>query len=268
MSKEPENTLFVDADGDADQVESETDVNMDISAEESDSASDSEDTEDDPIIDSVPIYLNNTSAQQNIHLLQYMSKPRKHPAPLVHLGASLKPESNFLRVKLPLDTSKFYDEAKKEEWGVKVTDHDHSGVMNKTNGGIYAASFINNENGRKVVMVPVQSTTQLRPSFKYLDDLENQKLQQRREPIEQKPNQNVHILQSSAKAAKPVSNDPLANSSLGESLRHVRRFEQEPWHNLEFDAHAQDIKNNILTTNDKVLESTDTMAQYIDKLTK
>ncbi|EGV60694.1 hypothetical protein PSN45_001531 [Yamadazyma tenuis] len=276
MENPNEATLFVDAD--EDHMESETDhiisqISDDVSSEAgSDSGSDfsSDPLDADPVVQSIPLFMNTApAAGQSLHLLQYTGKSKRSPAPLHHLRASIKPESNFLQVTLPLDTSKFYDDSKAEEWGVQVEEHDHTGVMNQTNGGIYAAKFVVEDGHRKVVLVPVVSSVQLRPSFKYLDEAENVKLQQKRdmaEPPRAGP-QNVHILQSSSKTNKSIPSDPLANASLGESLRHVRRFDQEDWKPVRWTEATPELSKQIINTSDSQFITDTKLAQYLDQLT-
>ena len=76
----------------------------------------------------------------------------------------------------------------------------------------------------------MDSTVQLKPSFKYIDDLEAQSIQQRRqqESTNEKP-ANVQILQS---AAKHSTQSGEFLHSLGDSLKLVKHFEEEEWQNL------------------------------------
>lgn len=269
-----EDNLFVDPEADSDV--SNTDVEMAGEMELQYESSDEEIMEqrdEDPVVESIPLVMNTVPdrVKNSIHLLQYQGKSNKSPFPLKHLEAGVKPESNFVQVSVPLDTSKFYDESKVEEWG-HIEEHKHTGVLNKTNGGIYAAKCIVRDGQKKIILIPIDSSAQLRPTFKYMDDAENQKLQQRKEFNEPKQTQsNVHILQSTAKAnSKATTNDPLSNAALGESLRHVRKFEQEEWTKVNWD---ETNENNVLfdkldTTESIKLHTKTTMDNYLDVLTK
>lgn len=268
-----EENLFVDPEVDSDA--SNTDVEMKDDLELQYESSDDEvvEQEEDPVVESIPLVMNSVCdrLKNSIHLLQYQGKPSNAPFPIQHLAAAVKQESNFVEISVPLDTNKFYDESKVEEWG-HVEHHKHTGVLNKTNGGIYAAQFVVREGQKKIILIPVDSSAQLRPTFKYMDDAENQKLQQRREFNEpaKTSQQNVHILQSSAKSGKPTSNDPLSNAALGESLRHVRRFDQEEWTKVQWDEtnETSALLEKLNTTENIHLQTSTTMDNYLNELTK
>lgn len=281
MTKE-ETKLFIDEDNDDMDVSMPqiSNINIDSTHESmyqeslneqglDDSDTDLELEEEDPIIESIPLFINSIGEEeresQSIHLLQYSSKPKSIPQTINHVGAAVKPESNFIKVKIPLDTNKFYDNSKTEEWGVAVNEHEHMGVLNKTNGGLYAAKYVIKDGEKQVHLIPIDSTAQLRPSFKYLDDIENLKMLQRKESFDQsaKP-QSVHVLQSTAKNTKTSNNDPFVSTALGESLKHVRRFDQEEWSNVTWE---DDENLEKFTESTTKLQTKTTMDDYINQLT-
>lgn len=274
-----ENTLFVDEDvpmdgdsGTETNVESDNKEVQELEELEDEDDEEDEEEEDDPIVESVPVYLNSVPerAKHSVHLLQYQGKP-KSTKNLSHINAAVKPESGFIQVKLPLDTTRFYDESKAEEWGVQVTEHNHTGVLNKTNGGLYVAKFIQEQDQKKVVLIPVDSTTQLRPSFKYLDEIEAINSKREIPEPQSRPSHNVHILQSNAKNTKNTTNDPFASTALGESLKHVRKFDQEPWADLNWcDEESEEstiLHEKITSITPTELETEQSLSDYLEKLT-
>lgn len=244
----------------------------------SESESESE-SEEDPVVESMPVYMNQVErTRQTVHLLQYQGKP-KSTGKLQHIRAGVKPQSGFVRVQLPLDTTRFYDESKTDEWGVEVADHSHTGVLNKSQGGLYAAKFVASEAGddKRVVLVPVDSTAQLRPSFKYLDDIDTARAKRDVvEPLATTSNrsgsQNVHILQSNAKNTKTTTNDPLTTGALGESLKHVRRFEQELWSEVNWNdpetLESQLLYDSVTRVPGTELHTEDSIGDYLAHLTR
>lgn len=257
-----------------------TEASSDLVTDQSDNEqSEDDDDDDDEIIESIPLYLNPLTSKNatSIHLLQYLSKSKSLSNNIVHLSAAVKPDSNFIQVKLPLNTEKFYDDSKTDEWGVKVSEHEHISVLNKTNGGLYAAKFVIDKEEKKAILIPIDSTAQLRPSFKYLDDIDNIKNSQRKDVIDTattKSPQNVHVLQSNVKAVKTSTNDPFANTALGESLKHTQRFDQEKWTPIAWMDDTQqteeitEIRHNLNTIPENVLETSITMKEYLVNLTK
>lgn len=262
ISMKPENDLFVDEDD----------------GSVSDTASTSEfqealEEEEDPIIDSIPLVMNQVpAANQSIHLLQYPGKPKSHHSEVSKV--SVKPGSNYVEVRVPLETKKFYDESKAEEWGTRVADHGLQGVFNKSEGGLYVAKIItDSDNTRKILLVPVDSTAQLRPSFKYLDDVDNARLgnSRKQEVADTKPS-SVHILQSSAKSTGVVNSDGVPNNALGEALKHIKKFEDEDWQQLNWrdieDSKSKELRQHLSAVDGVKLSTTTTMDEYIHDLTQ
>lgn len=233
--------------------------------------------DDDPIIDSIPLVLNGLPdrTSQSLHILQYSGRPKARNFSTEQLRASVKEESNYVEVKVPLDIQKFYDETRTEEWGTQVTEHSLQGVFNRTEGGLYAGQLIQEGENRKIVLLPVDSTTQLRPSFTYLDELEASKLAQRKADLvdTQKPG-NVQILQTSAKSnAQANTGDGFANHALGESLKSVKKFTEEEWSSVQWvgsdNVTTKEYKEHLCHGADGIKLTTDTtMSEYIDALTE
>ncbi|CUM53685.1 uncharacterized protein AC631_00774 [Debaryomyces fabryi] len=266
------NALFVEED---DQMNIDSDSDSPVQFHE---AYEEQPYDDDPIVESIPLIMNELPdrSKQSLHILQYMGRPKARNFSNEFPTVSVKEESNYLEVRVPLDTQKFYDESRTEEWGAEVTEHSLQGVLNKTNGGLYAGQLLKDDDGnRKIVLIPVDSTAQLRPSFKYLDDLEASKLAQRRADVleNQKPS-NIQILQTSAKTnAHANSGDGFANHTLGESLKHVKKFTEEEWSSLQWvgaeNNKTQEYKDHLNHGADGIELTTETnMSDYIDALTQ
>ncbi|CAK7897579.1 DNA-directed RNA polymerase III subunit RPC5 [[Candida] anglica] len=252
--------------------------------------------EDDPIIQSIPLVLNKLSdlSKHSLHILQYPGRPSRLPYPSVK--ASIKPNSAYIELKVPLDTSKFYDESKSEDWGTTVREHGLQGVLNRTgednqppplipggpeppktepsNGGTYIAKL----HEGKLIITPVDRTVQLRPTFKYLDDLELAKQAQRRTEFAEtngttNSGQKVQVLQTSMAKPSPQGNtgDTVGSHALGESLRCIKKFEDEDWTSLEFrdadDEEAVALKEALFKAPSDILTTKVTMEEYITKLT-
>lgn len=234
---------------------------------------------DDPIVESIPLIMNGLPdrSRQSLHILQYTGRPKARDFSNEYPTVSVKEESNYLEVKVPLDTQKFYDESKTEEWGTEVTEHSLQGVLNKTKGGLYAGQLVKDDDDdkRKFVLIPVDSTAQLRPSFNYLDELEASKLAQRRaDNFETQKPSNIQILQTSAKSnSQANSGDGFANHTLGESLKHVKKFTEEEWSSFQWvgseNKKTQEYKEHLNHGADGIELATETdMSAYIDALTQ
>mmetsp|Transcript_6896 Transcript_6896/g.8759 ORF Transcript_6896/g.8759 Transcript_6896/m.8759 type:complete len:276 (-) Transcript_6896:71-898(-) len=266
------NALFVEED---DQMNIDSDSDSPVQFHE---AYEEQPYDDDPIVESIPLIMNELPdrSKQSLHILQYMGRPKARNFSNEYPAVSVKEESNYLEVRVPLDTQKFYDESRTEEWGTEVREHSLQGVLNKTNGGLYTGQLLKDDDGnKKIVLIPVDSTAQLRPSFKYLDDLEASKLAQRRADVleNQKPS-NIQILQTSAKSnAHANSGDGFANHTLGESLKHVKKFTEEEWSSLQWvgaeSNKTQEYKDHLNHGADGIELATETnMTDYIDVLTQ
>lgn len=229
--------------------------------------------EDDPIVESIPLLINTVPerAKQSLHVLQYAGRPKSRPNRAGNCHASIKPESQYLQVKVPLDTEKFFNVDKIQEWGEQIVEQTILGVLDGSyEVGNYAAKIINDSDGRRVVLIPVDSTVQLKPSFKYIDDLEAQSIQQRRqqESTNEKP-ANVQILQS---AAKHSTQSGEFLHSLGDSLKLVKHFEEEEWQNLIWKRGDDDVTKSIKigldhhTDTNIELKTNTSYDEYIDML--
>lgn len=272
MGKTKNSDLFV-ADEDEEMVESYTDTSMAeeyVVGEEEEEEKEEEMVEDDPIMESIPLVISQgprIDQGSSIHLLQYMGK-MKDTENTKPSEVMVKPESQFILVKYPLRVDQFYDESRAEQWGLQVKHHEHNGGLNNTGDGLYAAKLVKDDenNQKRFVLVPIDTTSQLRPSFQYLDDLENQKLLQRKESVDTTQTSSVHILQSSAKSNAKSNPEGITNPALGESLKHVKQFEQEPWVPISWEKADSFNLKPFLTTKGPELITDDSMDTYLENL--
>ena len=219
--------------------------------------------EDDPIVESIPVIMNDIpDLNQHVYVLQYPGRPKSSPVEEERISASIKPESRYLEVKVPIVTEKFYDENRAEEWGVQVTEHSLQGVLDKTRGGLYVGKIRQIDGQRQVVLVPVDRSAQLRPSFKYVDDAETARTNQR------KADMGDHI-------PKQTSSQPdgFSTTMLGESLKHIRQFEDEEWSHLQYhgpnDAPSAELNQHLIGDADaQPLSTTTQLSDYILQLTR
>lgn len=230
--------------------------------------------EDDPIVESIPVIMNDIpDLNQHVYVLQYPGRPKSSPVEEERISASIKPESRYLEVKVPIVTEKFYDENRAEEWGVQVTEHSLQGVLDKTRGGLYVGKIRQIDGQRQVVLVPVDRSAQLRPSFKYVDDAETARTNQRKADMgDHIPKQtSSHVLQTSARTG--IQPDGFSTTMLGESLKHIRQFEDEEWSHLQYhgpnDAPSAELNQHLIGDADaQPLSTTTQLSDYILQLTR
>lgn len=194
--------------------------------------------DDDPIIQSIPIVHGSLPhrVSQTIHVLQYAGRPKSRPFNLDQLKATIKPQSKVVELKFPMDTLKFYDEARAEEFGTRVEALSLLGVFTNTDGGLYVGKVVDNEGQSQIVLIPLDSTGQLRPLFKYIDDLDTARSAQIRQEASNsdpsRPNA-VQVLQTASKAGQ-LNSEGHAASRIGSCLRHVKKFNEEEWETLSW----------------------------------
>lgn len=232
-----------------------------------------ENDDDDPIIESIPLVMNQvpSPATQSLHLLQYPGRPKTRVLSNTPVSASIKPDSHYLDLKLPIDPTKFFNLRKVEDWGESIDKHSISGVLDPTEQGIYAAKVVNDGVERKVVLIPIDSTAQLRTSFKYIDDLDKETMQQRKLEAQQERHQerpSVQILQTAAKHS--TQNQDSHSHSLGDSLKSMKKFDEEEWKHLTWktgDTMVESLKLQLSDGADGIHLHNDTSYdEFIDHL--
>ncbi|KAK6458438.1 DNA-directed RNA polymerase III subunit Rpc5 [Scheffersomyces xylosifermentans] len=280
-SEEKSNPLFVQEDDEGnnsspEREESSTHKSINTIREEPEDANveSIEEEDDDPIINSFPIILNTVpSKSQSLHILQYPGRPKTRLLNEGAYKANIKEESNYLEVKVPLDTSKFFNVGKTEDWGEQIGEQGLHGVLNKSEGGLYVGQIINDGGHKKIVLTPVDSTAQLRASFKYIDDVDaSNQAQRKAEVAESSKNSNIQILQTAAKSGNQITSTEGFGNALGESLRHIKKFEEEHWATLKWETStsesAQEIKSSLANSADGIeLTTKANLDSYINELT-
>lgn len=224
----------------------------------------------DPIVKSIPLVMGQVPnpATQSLHLLQYPGRPKD--AVYSSVKASVKPQAGCLELKVPLDTTKFYDESRTDEWATRVVEHRLQGVLDKLENesgptGNYLAQLV--EDGSKIVLVPLDRSVQLRPAFTYLDDLEAARQVQRKTEIAAENatagvSQNaVQVLQTSMakQQGQGPQGDNIASHALGESLKTIKKYQDESWEELKFrdvgDEKVEEIRKQLKEAPERVLQS-------------
>ncbi|CCE86410.1 Piso0_004897 [Millerozyma farinosa CBS 7064] len=229
--------------------------------------------DDDPIVESISLVMNQVPhpSTQSLHLIQYVGKPKTTSLDDQNISGSIKEESNYLELNVPLDTSRFYDETRAEEWEAQVTENSLRGVFDKTSGGLYAAHFVISNGTKKMVLVPIDSTTQIRSSFKYLDEIDMKKNSSTVNWMEPTKQSKMHILQTSGKNAQSNTSDGSTSHALGDTLKHVKKFEEEDWSALRIvepnHADSEQVRREIANNADDLILETETrMDEYLDTL--
>ncbi|KAI5950133.1 hypothetical protein KGF54_005281 [Candida jiufengensis] len=243
--------------------------------EEEEEQKEEQEEEDDPIIESIPLVVNQmpNNKNQSLHLFQYPGRPKTRPLKNQQILSLIKPQSQYLELKLPLNPTKFFDATKIEEWGENINLQSISGVLDPLTSGNYAGKIIDDPIlGRKIILIPINSSVQLRPTFKYIDDVDKENLQQQRKNmnIDEGEKPSVQILQTAAKHS--TNNQDGYSHSLGDSLKSIKKFDEEEWKFLSFKSNSEDqqitnLKNQLINDADGIiLESQTTYDEYIDHL--
>lgn len=216
--------------------------------------------DDDPIIQSVPIVHGALPHRlsQSVHVLQYTGRPKNRPFTDAQLKASVKPQSKVVQLKVPMDTLRFYDEARAGDLGTRVETLSLLGVLTSTDGGLYVGYVTDG----KLVLLPVDSTAQLRPLFKYIDDVDTARTAQMRQeasttdPAKQNA---VQVLQTASKASLQISTEG-PGVGIGSCLKHIKTFNEEEWGSLSWrnvgDSSTTKLTAQIRETKDEPVATT------------
>lgn len=251
-------------------------INSDSDSVEFHEAHEMYEVEDDPIMESIPIVLKSVPERKSksVHVLQHVGRPKENDLKDLNREVKVKQDANVIEMGVPRDTTRFFDQSRVKEWNTEGSEQRLQGVFDKSNGGLYAGQVQTNEVGvRRLVLVPVDSTVQLRTSFAYLDEIENAKqgLNGTDSMVDHKPS-NVQILQTSAKPiANPSSNDPFTGHNLGGALKSLKKFEEEKWSTLKWhDKNSErslDFKRFMTSSEDHIiLQNISSPEDYLNQL--
>ncbi|CCH42695.1 DNA-directed RNA polymerase III subunit [Wickerhamomyces ciferrii] len=220
---------------------------------------------DDPIIKEIPVILKQPNPDQRILLLQYPGRPTTRP--FINENrvweSREKINTDVIEVDVPIDTTRFYDSTKNDNWGI-VEKQTLRGVMNESDG-YYAASVQDGE----LILIPVKKVSQMRPAFNYIDKEAADKKELNR--LENNGNGNNHnnsgvqVVQMSVKGS--ADNAPrLGGALLARKNADEEEFVQVPWSDVN-DEETVEVRNKVLTVyNKSELASNTTNDDYINML--
>lgn len=265
MSKE-NNKLFVAEEEEEEDVEMvvETETNQDIEIEDvkmidEDDDSD-EDGEDDPVVKEIP--LNFAGKDENLHILQYINKlrlvnhkPSEHP-PIA--AARYKSNSELWEIDIPLDAKAFFNEDKAQEnWnGVQVQTLKGVGVHNESQ---YAAFMQDNQ----AYLVPVKTTTQLKPFFKYIDDVNLKKKQEESKLNPTAVSQRAQVVTMSVKSVSDASQNRLTGSLLAHKVADEEAPVELNWAQNTVGQFRESI---VKEASEHIIKPVETNEEYINHL--
>ncbi|KAH3664244.1 hypothetical protein OGAPHI_004596 [Ogataea philodendri] len=176
----------------------------------------------DPVVKEIPLRLDGPATL----MVQYPRKSTENTISEVRL----KPNSGILEMDIPTDTTRFYDETKAARWS-GTTNQTLKGVL--TNGNGY---YVGRVRDGELHLSPVTKNCQLRPSFKYIDDLKASKQQREKElnkqlddqiaPMDEK--KRAHVVQMTAKSTSETA------LRLGGALVSKKTEDEEEWEVYEY----------------------------------
>ncbi|CAI4045506.1 hypothetical protein N7582_003555 [Saccharomyces uvarum] len=254
-----------DESNDVDMIESENGTSCAVDNRQRENEQEGEeayddDEEDDPVVEELP--LNISGNDESLHVFQYANRPRlvgRKPAEHPFISAArYKPKSSLWELDIPLDDQSFYNKDKAEaDWnGVNIQTLKGVGVEND---GQYAA-FVKD---MQVYLVPVERVAQLKPYFRYIDDVN---VTRKQEDAKRNPNPSSQRAQVVTMSVKSV-NDPSQNRLTGSLLAHKVADEEA---NLELtwaeDTFEQFKDSVVKETEGKILIASENQEDYIDNL--
>ncbi|CDF90425.1 related to DNA-directed RNA polymerase III subunit RPC5 [Zygosaccharomyces bailii] len=225
MSATQENKLFVTEEED---VTSEPSVKGSAFDRENgmDFQSQDELEGEDAVIQEIP--LNLAGQGEVLHILQYANKPKKvgkrvaeHP---FISAARYKNASSVWELDIPLDETAFYNKNKADgEWADANTQTLRGvGVENK---GQYAGFVADGQ----IYLTPVEKITQLRPNFKYIDSLNQQRRQDDSRRNVNPASQKAQVVTMSVKSVNDPVQHRLAGSLLAHKVEEEEKFADLTW---------------------------------------
>ncbi|CAI4046555.1 hypothetical protein SUVZ_11G2370 [Saccharomyces uvarum] len=254
-----------DESNDVDMIESENGTSCAVDDRQNENEEEGEeagedDEEDDPVVEELP--LNISGNDESLHVFQYANRPRligRKPAEHPFISAArYKPKSYLWEIDIPLDDQSFYNKDKADaDWnGVNIQTLKGVGVEND---GQYAA-FVKD---MQVYLVPIERVAQLKPYFRYIDDVN---VTRKQEDAKRNPNPSSQRAQVVTMSVKSV-NDPSQNRLTGSLLAHKVADEEA---NLELnwaeDTFEQFKDSVVKETEGKILIASENQEDYIDNL--
>lgn len=234
MSAESENKLFVTEEEDVTpeppvafgQVDAEGDIDLrgeegydDGNNGDDGQVLDGEDGED-PVVQEIP--LNLAGQNEILHVFQYANKPKKIGRRAVEhpfiTGARYKGTSAVWELDTPLDETAFYNKDKNEGEWKDANTQTLRGVGVESEGQY--VGFVSNG---QVYLTPVEKIAQLRPYFKYIDHVSQQRKQDDTKNTVTPASQKAQMVTMSVRSV----NDPVQSRLAGSLLAHKVEEEEE-----------------------------------------
>lgn len=205
--------------------------------------SDDEDDED-PIIQQIPIYLTNELGNK-VNIFQFTSRSSDHPLRerdgSAVTGARLKPKVGIVEVDIPIDTTRFYDREKENQWG---------SVRAQTFGGpVRSPIGSNNTIGvfrdGELHLTKVSNIGQLRPQFKYFV-----KETSKAEPTVQREARTIQMTAKSSSDLAPKFSGALTARRMADEEEYVSLY----WYDRD-STEASTFSEKLLASNKEKLIS-------------
>lgn len=279
-------SLFVSEETPERMVESsECDSNAEIEYESTASSGknsveptgDYDNNDDDPIIEEMPIHLNFDPLVNNceIDVFQYPTRTISSYAGSNNsqsiLNSRIKDNSGVIELEIPMNTTKFFDDSKSNKW-LQTKTQTLRGVFNE-NAGYYVGIV----KDKQLYLNKVSKTSQLRPSFKYIDEAKSIRIQNERElnsriindDADKKKEANggkngAHVVQMAVKSSG--ENVPRLGGALQScKLEEGEFFVDYKWNNAESES-SQNLRQELINEEDEVLVSRDSQSKYFDDL--
>lgn len=215
--------------------------------------SDDEGEDDDPVIQQIPVYVTN-ELDGKVNIFQFPS--RSSTKPLVGnsgvVDARLKPHVGIVEVDIPIETRRFYDEDKKEQWGP---------VNKQTFGGpLKEVLAINNMVGifkdGELHLTKVSKISQLRPQFRYFE-----KEVPKPEPTVQREARTIQMSAKSAGDLAPKFSGALSARKMADDEDNLSLY----WYDRD-SSETWSVADKLLASKKEKLMSTTGITQYKDEL--
>lgn len=221
--------------------------------------------QDDPVVSEMPIILTSKSAGVSLNVMQYPGRPPTRPFSneAQVLQSRMKPSTNLMEVDVPIETGKFFDVNKSDEWG-GVDKQTLSGVLCQLEG-YYVARVENGE----LIMCALDKVAQLRPSLSYIDkEIANKREMNRLDHQQNTPSRDfVQVVQMSVKGTSDSA------PRLGGALMARKKVEEEeytvlPWVDSPQESAGEIREESFGVVNKEALKSSMTEEEYLDMLVK
>ncbi|KAF8938443.1 Sin-like protein conserved region-domain-containing protein [Dissophora ornata] len=249
--------------------------------------------EGDELIKEIPVYLSQRLAK-HLYLFQYPVRSASLPYTQGSgpSKARIKPISQLIELELPMDTSASqYNRERGEELALGMNDKalrtaldeepdddekkellDRQTLVSSLvpNATSYLAGILRND---EMHLTPFHGTVQLRPSFKYLDKID-EKHKQANKKVSDEENKEILARQKAEQEQKAKALQVQVRSAADSEARKAngpnkaRLADDESWTKLEYfdvdSEHSDIIYNSMFALHVDPLECTTTVGDYLD----